>query len=125
VARIETELERADLVAVPIRFGGGTRIKILESFAHRIPVVSTSLGAYGLGVIDRRHLLLADEVDTFATASLELLTQPALRTSIVGEAQRLFRERFRWTTISETVKQLAIEVAGRGARHGDGASAGP
>ena len=47
VPDIATELARADLVVVPVRYGSGTRIKILEAFAHRMPVVSTTLGAGG------------------------------------------------------------------------------
>ncbi len=46
---------------VPIRFGSGTRIKLLEAFADRIPAVSTSIGAEGLAVVDGTHLLLADD----------------------------------------------------------------
>ena len=48
VPRMEPELARADLVVVPLRMGSGTRLKILEAFAHRVPVVSTPLGAEGL-----------------------------------------------------------------------------
>ncbi|MEO7837333.1 MAG: glycosyltransferase family 4 protein, partial [Acidimicrobiales bacterium] len=65
VEDMATELSRADLLAVPLRYGGGTRIKILEAFAHRIPVVSTTLGAEGLGAVDGRHLLLADDSEAF------------------------------------------------------------
>ena len=49
VPDIEVELARADLVVVPLRFGSGTRLKVLEAFAQRVPVVSTTLGAEGLG----------------------------------------------------------------------------
>ncbi len=60
VPEIITELARADLVVVPVRYGSGTRIKILEAFRHRMPVVSTTLGAEGLGVEDGVHLLIGD-----------------------------------------------------------------
>ena len=66
VPHIEDELARSDVVIVPIRFGSGTRIKLLEAFAHRIPAVSTSIGAEGLAVVDGTHLLLADDDDAFA-----------------------------------------------------------
>src|SRR5262249_44972626 len=61
VEEIDPELARADVVAVPVRFGGGTRIKVLEAFAHRIPVVSTTLGVEGLDVEAGRELLIADD----------------------------------------------------------------
>ncbi len=66
VPDITVELDRTDVSAVPIRFGGGTRIKILEAFVHRIPVVSTTLGAEGLDAVDDRHLLLANDASGFA-----------------------------------------------------------
>ncbi|HLH29275.1 MAG TPA: glycosyltransferase family 4 protein, partial [Acidimicrobiales bacterium] len=55
------ELASADLVVVPVRYGSGTRIKIIEAFAHRIPVASTSLGAEGLDAVDGVHLLVGDD----------------------------------------------------------------
>ena len=58
----------ADLALAPIRAGGGTRIKILEAFAARVPVVATPVGAEGLAVQDGEHLLLADDSNDFATA---------------------------------------------------------
>ena len=56
------ELAGADLVVVPLRFGSGTRLKVLEAFAQRVPVVSTTLGAEGLSAADGVHLLVADRV---------------------------------------------------------------
>ena len=56
VPDIEVELARADVAVVPLRYGSGTRVKILEAAAHRIPVVSTTIGAEGLGFEDGRHL---------------------------------------------------------------------
>ena len=54
----------ARLAVAPIRAGGGSRIKILEAFAHDRPVVSTRIGAEGLSVVDGRHLLIADTAGT-------------------------------------------------------------
>lgn len=68
VPDMQPELARADVVAVPIRFGGGTRVKILEAFAHRLPVVATTPGAAGLDVVDGEHLLLADDPEALADA---------------------------------------------------------
>ena len=65
-SRYRPELARADIAVVPLRIGSGTRLKILESFAHRIPVVSTTVGADGLDVEDGVHLLLADRPEEFA-----------------------------------------------------------
>jgi glycosyltransferase involved in cell wall biosynthesis len=110
VPEIETELARSDLVAVPIRFGGGTRIKILEAFAHRLPVVSTSIGAHGLDAVHGSQLLIADDADRFAEACVRLLTDRSLRDSLAGAAHALFVERYRWTTIGQEVKDLVMET---------------
>lgn len=55
-------------MVVPIRFGGGTRVKIAEAFARGIPVVSTHAGAFGYDIADRRELMLADSPEAFASA---------------------------------------------------------
>ncbi len=87
---IATELARADLVVVPVRYGSGTRLKILEAFAQRMPVVSTTLGAEGLGAEDGVHLLLGDTAPALAEACARLLREPALRQAVVSRAQELF-----------------------------------
>jgi glycosyltransferase involved in cell wall biosynthesis len=92
VERIEPELAQTDVVAVPLRFGSGTRVKILEAFAHRIPVVSTRVGADGLDVRDGEHLLLADDPDAFAAACVHLLRDVALRQRLADAGHRLWSE---------------------------------
>jgi len=73
VPEIAEWYRRADLVVVPLRAGGGTRIKVLEALAHRRPVVSTTVGAEGLRLADGEHLLLADRAHHFAEQCLSLL----------------------------------------------------
>ena len=90
VPHIEDELARSDAVIVPIRCGSGTRIKLLEAFAHRIPAVSTSIGAEGLAVVGGTHLLLADDDEAFAPACVRVLRDLELRRALVDEAERLY-----------------------------------
>ncbi len=71
--------ERAHAVVVPIRAGGGTRIKVLESFSHRRPVVSTTIGAEGIATVSEEHLLVADAPETFADQCARLMRDPELR----------------------------------------------
>jgi len=73
-----SEYDAADIVVVPIRGGGGTRIKILEAFAHGVPVVSTSKGAEGLDVENGVHLFIEDDVRLFAEACIRLMTDSTL-----------------------------------------------
>jgi hypothetical protein len=74
------------IAVVPLLAGGGTRLKILEAFAHRRPVVSTRLGAEGLPVADGVHLLLADTPGDIADACARLISEPSLRASLVHSA---------------------------------------
>jgi polysaccharide biosynthesis protein PslH len=104
-------LDSADVVAVPMRWGSGTRIKIIEAFAHGIPVVSSALGAEGLDVIDGTHLLIADDPQAFADACRRLLTDRDLRASIAREARALYEARYRWEPIRAQIAQLARTVA--------------
>jgi glycosyltransferase involved in cell wall biosynthesis len=111
VPDITPELARADLIAVPVRFGSGTRVKILEAFAHRIPVVSTSVGCEGLDVADRKHLLVADEVEAIASASAELLEDVSLRERLAAAAHDLYRRQYSWDIIASEIADLASRIA--------------
>lgn len=117
VPEMEPELRLADVVAVPLRYGSGTRIKILEAFAHKVPVVATSLGAEGLEAVHGQHLLVADAPDEFAAACLRILNDEDLRRSLVAAAHSLFLrkyqwERIRWGIVSLAVTHAAMQPAG-------------
>ena len=118
VPAMDPELARAHVAVVPLRSGSGTRLKILESFAHRIPVVSTSLGAEGLEVEGGVHLLLADDAEGFAAACERLLTDPVLRRRIVDAAEQRYRERYEWSLVKARIQALIRQVAASGgSRH--------
>jgi hypothetical protein len=112
VPAMEPELARADIAVVPIRYGSGTRLKILESFAHRVPVVSTTIGAEGLNVEDQVHLLLADDPDSFAAACERLLTEPDLRRRLVDAAEERFLEQYERVAARDRIEALVREVVG-------------
>jgi glycosyltransferase involved in cell wall biosynthesis len=112
VPRMEPELAGADLVVVPLRMGSGTRFKILEAFAHRIPVVSTRLGAEGLAVEDGVHLLVADHPEAFADACARLSTDAALRRRLVDSAERLFEERYESAAARSRVHDIVSSLTG-------------
>ena len=84
----------ADAAIVPLRAGGGTRIKILEAFAHGVPVVSTPVGAEGLEAGDGEHLLLGENAEAFARRCAELMASPELRRSLAERALRLVRDSY-------------------------------
>jgi len=90
------ELARAKVCVVPLRSGSGTRFKILEAWAAARAVVSTSLGAEGLGARHGEHLLIADDPASFA-AAVDALIKDAGRRRALGEAgRRLYLDRFTW-----------------------------
>jgi hypothetical protein len=93
----------ASLAVVPIRSGGGTRVKILEAFALGRPVVSTTLGAEGLEIEPGRHLLTADTPETMAEACAELLDEPDRAAAIAAEAAAFARARHSPEAISQAV----------------------
>jgi glycosyltransferase involved in cell wall biosynthesis len=112
VPSMEEELVRATVAVVPVRYGSGTRVKILESFAHRIPVVSTTVGAEGLDVEDGVHLLLAEDPDEFAAATVRLLGDARLRVRLTEAAERRYLDRYDGRAADEGVRRLLEEVAG-------------
>ena len=100
VPEIRPYIARAHVYVVPIRMGGGTRLKVLQAMAMGKAIVSTSLGAEGIGAKDGREIVLADAPDTFANAVLDLLESPERRRNL-GEAARSFvRERFDWSVVA-------------------------
>jgi glycosyltransferase involved in cell wall biosynthesis len=110
VPSMEPELARCDVVVVPIRFGSGTRLKIMEAFAHRVPVVSTSIGAEGLDAEHGVHLLIADSPAEFAAACKLVCSTPPLRRALVDAAERLYRERYATSAATARVRGLAREL---------------
>lgn len=110
VPDVTAELAEASVVVVPLRFGGGTRIKVLEAFAHGVPVVSTTVGCEGLDVEDGRHVVLADDAPSLAAACLGLLENPDRRAVISAQAADIWRRRYRWTVVAPAVEEI-VEAA--------------
>jgi len=108
VPSVAEYLEKASVVVVPLRIGGGTRLKIFEAMAMGKALVSTSIGAEGLEVESGRDLLLADDASAFADAVILLLRDPAIRRKFEEAAVRLAAQ-YDW---SRVVKQFA-EVLSR------------
>ncbi|MCK4815871.1 glycosyltransferase, partial [bacterium] len=90
-----------DISVVPLRAGGGTRLKILEAMALGRPVVSTTIGCEGLDVVNGRHLLIADDAQQFTEKTLRLLSDKKLYKRIVREARQLAVARYGWDAIAE------------------------
>jgi polysaccharide biosynthesis protein PslH len=96
VADLSPLYERAGVVVVPLRYGGGTRIKILEALAYGRPVVTTAAGAAGLAVTHEQHVLVADDPAAMAAAVARLGSDPALVSRLAVNGRRLVEERHSW-----------------------------
>ena len=106
-------LRNSSVVVTPIRFGGGTRIKILEALAYRKAVVSTTKGAEGIEVQSGKNLLLADSPEDLAKACTLLLRDGALRNRLGEEGFRLIRDRYQWKSIEGMVGDIVLGHAHR------------
>lgn len=104
VSDAEEEMSTWNLTVVPIHTGGGTRIKIAEAFALKCPTVSTSLGAFGYDIENRKEIMLADSPDDFADACLEIIENPDLANSLAQNAWKRFEKEWSWEAISDKVK---------------------
>lgn len=91
---------------VPLRIGGGTRLKIFEAMAAHIPVVSTTVGAEGLPVEPGKHLLIADDPDAFAEACIQLLENQQRRKHLAAEGLSLVSNRFSWDAIAREFEAI-------------------
>ena len=106
VPEIKPYFDQSVALVAPIRFGGGTRIKILEAMAYRKPVVSTTIGAEGLEVKPGVDLLIADDPAGLSAACLKLWREPAFSAEIARNAHELVRRIYTWDAISRTIKDL-------------------
>jgi len=97
------ELARAAAVVVPLRAGGGTRLKILEALSAARPLVSTRIGAEGLHLTSGHDCLLADEADAFADAVLQLLADPAMAARLGTAGRETVIAEYDWASIGDGI----------------------
>jgi sugar transferase (PEP-CTERM/EpsH1 system associated) len=95
---------------VPLRAGGGTRLKILEAMGLGRPVVSTTIGCEGLDVVDGKHLLVGDSPEQFAQQTARLLKDPELYDRIVANGRQLVVTRYDWDVIAEELMVVYREL---------------
>ncbi len=104
-------VQNCTISIVPLRIGGGSRLKILEAFAMRKAVVSTSIGAEGLDVINEEHLLLADTPETFAGAVLRLMNDAELRARLGESGRKLAVEKYGWDYLAGKLERFLKRLA--------------
>jgi glycosyltransferase involved in cell wall biosynthesis len=101
VPDVRPHLAAASCSIVPIRIGGGTRLKILDSWAMGIPVVTTSVGCEGLQATDGDNTLIRDDPRGFARAVIDLLVNPTLRSRLAVAGRRTAEVHYDWSVIGD------------------------
>jgi glycosyltransferase involved in cell wall biosynthesis len=98
------------LSIVPLRIGGGTRLKIYESMAARTPIVSTTIGAEGLEVQAGENVYLADTAESFAERCVELLTAPDRRAGMAEAAWGMVAAKYSWETVTAEFERILVSA---------------
>jgi glycosyltransferase involved in cell wall biosynthesis len=110
VSDLRPHLASAAVVVVPLRLGGGTRLKIVEAMAMGKAIVSTRLGAEGIEAVPGRELLIEDEPAPFADAVNGLLADPALAARIGESARQLAVDRYGWGGAAQALESFYHRV---------------
>ena len=110
VPTVDTILNGACASVVPIQFGGGTRIKILESMAYGVPVVSTTLGCEGLDLRDGLDVLIGDTPADFAAQCVRLLRNPQERLEMSRHGRTRYQESFRPKAAEASISRIMAQL---------------
>jgi glycosyltransferase involved in cell wall biosynthesis len=111
VPEVEPFYEDCHAVMVPIRAGGGTRIKILEAFGYGRVVISTTLGAEGIAATDGQELMIADSAEEFADAAECLLNEAGLAQHLIANGRRRVMERYSAAACEQAVDAVFLAPA--------------
>lgn len=113
VEDVRPHVARAGVYVVPLRIGGGTRLKIFEAMGMGKAVVSTAVGAEGLPVTDGRDIALADDSAAFARTVVQLIRNADWRRSMEASARRLVVEHYDWSAVAASLERALAAPAGR------------
>jgi polysaccharide biosynthesis protein PslH len=103
-------IRRSAVYVVPMRIGGGTRLKVLEAMAMHRPIVTTSIGCEGIDAVHGESVLIADDARAFADATVRLLTDKALCQALVRRGEELVRSRYDWSVVGEQLSDAYAVV---------------
>jgi len=109
-------VRQAAVYVVPLRVGGGTRLKVLDAMASRKALVSTSIGCEGIDVTPGQHLLVADSPELFTQSTLDLLSSPERRRSLGDAARSRVVERYSWRGVGQQLLRAYEQAADRQGR---------
>jgi sugar transferase (PEP-CTERM/EpsH1 system associated) len=104
-------VDEAAVYVVPLRIGGGTRLKIFEAMAMGKAVVSTTVGAEGLPVVDGTHMMLADDPRSFARETVALIRDLDRRRQLERAARALVVSKYDWSAVAGELEQALLRFA--------------
>lgn len=119
VPDIRVKLWSATASVVPLHVGGGTRLKILEALAAGCPVISTTVGAEELDLVDGEHLLIADDPAKFARGILDLLGSDDQRHRLAESGRQFVVRRYDWQQIALSFESACRQASGQWAGEGE------
>jgi glycosyltransferase involved in cell wall biosynthesis len=111
VPDVRPYLAKAGVLAVPLRIGGGSRLKILEAMAAGLPVVSTRIGSEGLIVESGRELTVVDDVSDMANALVRVIRQPEHAMAMARNARLVVQAHYDWTRLADQLEQVWYRCA--------------
>jgi len=106
-------MARAGVLAVPLRIGGGSRLKILEALASGLPVVSTRIGAEGLELTANRHLDVVGDCDGMAASLLAAIREPDRMRSMTTDGRSAVLARYDWDALAQRLDAVWLAAAGQ------------
>lgn len=110
---VRPHVAKGAVYVVPLRIGGGTRLKIFEAMAMAKAVVSTTVGAEGLPVTSGRDVMIADDPERFAETVVQLMRDVPARQAIEAAARRLVVERYDWSAVATDFEEAISRIAAR------------
>jgi polysaccharide biosynthesis protein PslH len=110
IDNVKEQFIKCTISVVPIRLGGGTRIKILEAMAVGTPVVSTSIGCEGIEVTSGKNILIADDVSHFAQSCIRLLNDEKMRNELGYNGKKLVEDRYGWNSIGKKLNKVIEHI---------------
>ena len=110
---VRSFIDEGAVYVVPLRIGGGTRLKIFEALSMAKAVVSTTVGAEGLPLVDDEHYVRADNAQTFAGAVVSLLRDPQRRKALGAAGKELVHSHYSWHSVADTFERHCLDALNR------------
>jgi polysaccharide biosynthesis protein PslH len=106
VTDLDPYFDQSALVVVPVRAGGGMRVRILEAFARGMPVVTTSLGLEGIEAVNNDDVFVRDTPPSFAAAVIQILEDKEIQTKLAANGRQLAENRYDWQVVLEHLELI-------------------